>query len=266
MNRISILSQFGFLSVSGVDAIKFMQGYTTCDVNKISEKNNLGAICNLKGRMITNFRIAVLGDGLLLRMHQSRVADTIKFLSPYKVFSRVEIEDVSSDWNCLGIIGAAPSNLNEGEIRAGVSDNRYEVWTKCTAQYETGAVDWSTWDCAEGLAWIETKTAEQFLPQMFYLNKLGGIDFKKGCYLGQEVIARTEYLGKLKRRLHLFHGNSSLDIGDEITFGHSKGNVVATGTDMGLIIISNANEETLLAEAPNGDSIELIPIELALNQ
>ena len=86
MNRITILPQFGFLSISGSDANKFMQGYTTCDVNKISEKNNLGAICNLKGRMVTNFRIATLGEELLLRMHKSRVEDTIKFLSPLSAY------------------------------------------------------------------------------------------------------------------------------------------------------------------------------------
>ena len=103
MNPITILPQFGFLSVRGADANKFMQGYTTCDINKISEENNLGAICNLKGRMVTNFRIAVLGEEILLRMHKSRVEDTIKFLLPYTIFSRVEIKDVSSDWNCLGI-------------------------------------------------------------------------------------------------------------------------------------------------------------------
>ena len=263
MNRITILPQFGFLSISGSDANKFMQGYTTCDVNKISEKNNLGAICNLKGRMVTNFRIATLGEELLLRMHKSRVEDTIKFLSPYMIFSRVEIKNVSSDWNCLGITGEYPKVLKEGEIRINVSDKRWEVWTKGSARYGTGTVDWSTQDCAEGLAWIETKTAEQFLPQMFHLDRLGGIDFKKGCYLGQEIIARTEYLGKLKRRLHLFHGNFSLDIGDEVTSGNSKGNVVATGANIGLIVISNAHEETLIAKAPNGDPIELSPIEIA---
>ena len=263
MNPITILPQFGFLSVRGADANKFMQGYTTCDINKISEENNLGAICNLKGRMVTNFRIAVLGEEILLRMHKSRVEDTIKFLLPYTIFSRVEIKDVSSDWNCLGITDEFTRVLKEGEIRASVSDKRCEVWTKSSAQYETGAVDWLTQDCAEGLAWVETKTAEQFLPQMFYLDRLGGIDFKKGCYLGQEIIARTEYLGKLKRRLHLFHGNFSLDIGDEVTFGNSKGNVVATGANIGLIVISNAHLETLIAKAPNGDPIKLRPIEVA---
>ena len=263
MTDVKKLTQFGFIAISGPDAKAFLQGYTTCDVYKISEQNNLGAICNLKGRMVTNFRIAVLGEGLLLRMHQDRVEETIKFLSPYTVFSKVAIKDVSSVWQCLGASGELPRTLKKGEIRIYVSDKRCEVWTESSAQYKSGEVDWSTQDCVEGLAWVETKTANQFLPQMFHLDKLGGIDFKKGCYLGQEIIARTEYLGNLKRRLHSFNGNYSLNIGDEVTLGNSKGNVVARGSDIGLVVIANVDSEALIATAPNGDPVELNLIKIA---
>ena len=263
MNRIVNLSQFGFLAVNGPDAKKFLQGYTTCDVHKISENNNLGAICNLKGRMVTNFRIALLEEGLLLRMHKNRVKETINFLSTYIIFSKVELKDVSYLWHCFGIIEESAHIINKGDIRLHVSDTRCEIWTKNKVRDSTSMIDWATQDCAEGLAWIETDTAERFLPQMFYLDKLGGLDFKKGCYLGQEIIARAEYLGNLKRRLHLFYSESSLNVGDEITIGNSKGNIVATGANIGLVIIANIHEEKLLARAPNGDPIELTPLNIS---
>ena len=82
-----------------------MQGYTTCDVEKVSDTGNVGAICNLQGRMITNFRIADIEDGLLLRMHRSRVQDAMTFLSKYIVFSKAELVDASEQWQCFGLIG-----------------------------------------------------------------------------------------------------------------------------------------------------------------
>ena len=266
MNTITRLSQFGFLAVNGRDAKTFMQGYTTCDVDKLSLSENLGAICNIKGRMVTNFRIAPTDDGLLMRMHKSRVQDTMEFLSKYIVFSKAELVDVSDLWYCHGVVEEKTVHESidtaDGEaIRLQVDDNRHELWSMTQLGDESGAENWAAADCANSLAWIESATADHYLPQMFNLHVLGGIDFNKGCYLGQEIVARAQYLGDLKRGLHHTLFEKSLAVGDELQVtGRPKGSVVAVAASEALAVIANPGENTIAAETPEGESLTLTPM------
>ncbi|HAK51346.1 MAG TPA: hypothetical protein DCM54_05500 [Gammaproteobacteria bacterium] len=260
MNTITRLSQFGFLAVNGRDAKTFMQGYTTCDVEKLSERENLGAICNLKGRMVTNFRIASTDEGLLLRMHKSSVQDTMEFLSKYIVFSKAELIDVSDHWHCHGVVGDT-DDADENSIRLRVNDTRYELWSTSSLGDESDAEDWAAADCADGLAWIESATADHYLPQMFNLHELGGIDFEKGCYLGQEIVARAQYLGDLKRALHHTRFEQSLAVGDELQVtGRPIGSVVSVAAHDALAVVANPGENTIAAESPDGESLTFTAI------
>jgi len=261
MSTLIRLSQFGFLAINGKDAKTFLQGYTTCDVDNLSTSNNLGALCNLQGRMVSNFRIAETSDGLMLRMHKSRVADTMAFLSKYIVFSKAKLIDSSDLWHCYGAINDKP----EGQICLQVSDNRHELWSETELPAEADDLPWQQQDCLDGLAWIETATAEQYLPQMFNLHNLEAIDFNKGCYLGQEIIARAQYLGNLKRSLHATQSDTKLDVGDELQVSNRPiGKIVTSvpqdNTYIALAVVANPGNNTITAQTSSGSDITLTPL------
>jgi hypothetical protein len=261
MSTLIRLSQFSFLAINGKDAKTFMQGYTTCDIDNLSTSNNLGALCNLQGRMVSNFRIAETNDGLMLRMHKSRIADTLAFLSKYIVFSKAKLIDSSDLWHCYGVINDKP----EGQICLRVSDNRHELWSDTELPAETDDLPWQQQDCLDGLAWIETTTAEQYLPQMFNLHNLEAIDFNKGCYLGQEIVARAQYLGDLKRSLHTTQSDKKLEVGEELQVSNRPiGKIVACvphdGNYIALAVAANRGNNIITAQASSGSDIVLTPL------
>ncbi len=267
MRTVTRLSQFGFLAVNGKDAKTFMQGYTTCDVNKLTDTEHLGAICNLQGRMVTNFRIAETDEGLLLRMHLSLVPGTMAFLAKYIVFSKAELVDVSDQWHCYGVIGQA-EDVQPGQIRLQIASDRFEVWSQAEiTDADDAASAWEQRDCDEGFAWIDSVTTEQYLPQMYNLHNLHGIDFEKGCYLGQEIIARAQYRGQLKRKLH--RGESSADLAEVLEIGvalanddgTALGDIIATAGSTALAVVQNSESDSLVLHAPGGESVKLSPVD-----
>ncbi len=269
MKNVIRLSQFGFLAVRGKDARPFMQGYTTCDVEQLSDTGNIGAICNLQGRMITNFRIADIEDGLLLRMHRSRVQDAMTFLSKYIVFSKAELVDASGQWQCFGLI-SDNDPPGPGQIQQQVNSDRFELWSQDDIGEATSdAAVWQELDCREGLAWVQDITANIYLPQMFNLHNLGGVDFAKGCYLGQEIVARAHYRGTLKRQLHHGVSPAAIQVGADLLRedGRNIGQVVAaapsTATQLDswevLAVLQNPGESSVSVQSGNGQSLEFSP-------
>ncbi len=272
MKNVIRLSQFGFLAVRGKDTKPFMQGYTTCDVEKLSDTGNIGAICNLQGRMITNFRIAEIEDGLLLRMHRSRVQDTMTFLSKYIVFSKAELVDASGQWQCFGMFGDN-GTPGPGQIQQQVNSDRFELWRQEDISEATSdAAVWQELDCREGLAWVQDITANIYLPQMFNLHNLGGVDFAKGCYLGQEIVARAHYRGTLKRQLHHGVSPAAIQVGADLLRedGRNIGQVVAaapsTATQLDswevLAVLQNPGESPVSLQSGNGQSLEFSPFQI----
>ncbi len=107
MENLLCLSQFGFLSVTGKDALKFLQGYTTCDLENLGPGQvHLGAICNIQGRMVSNFYVITIDGGFLLRMDRSLVSTSREFLKKYIVFSKAETRDLSDSYRCYGLMQA----------------------------------------------------------------------------------------------------------------------------------------------------------------
>ena len=212
MNNLFALKDFGFLSVTGRDAQKFLQGYTTCDLEDLGEQEvRSGAICNIKGRMVCNFMICRESDGFLLRVKRSLIEPTVAFLGKYIVFSKATAEDRSADFNCYGSLSADdnfPQALHEitptpeGRILR-LSEQRYELWVTSSLEADGDVSEWLAVELADGVVWVDDKTTEEYIPQMFNLHGTGGISFTKGCYLGQEIVARMQYRGELKNRLHL---------------------------------------------------------------
>ncbi|HEX8543281.1 MAG TPA: folate-binding protein YgfZ [Pseudomonas sp.] len=223
------LSHEGVLAVRGVDASKFLQGQLTCNLDYLSDaKATLGARCTQKGRMQSSFRILLEGDGCLLAMASELIEPQLADLKKYAVFSKSKLSDESASWLRFGLQDGDGSLVSLGLdlpqdtdsvvrdnnlIAIRVSPARTELWVRAeqaadirsrlAAQLPEGTLnDWLLGQIRAGIGQVVGTTREEFIPQMLNLQAVGGVSFKKGCYTGQEIVARMQYLGKLKRRLY----------------------------------------------------------------
>ncbi|KFE57175.1 YgfZ/GcvT domain-containing protein [Pseudomonas syringae] len=223
------LSHEGVLAVRGVDASKFLQGQLTCNLDYLSDaKATLGARCTQKGRMQSSFRILLEGDGCLLAMASELIEAQLADLKKYAVFSKSKLTDESAVWVRFGVQNGDAALVNLGldlpqetdavarsndMIAVRVSPARAELWVRAeqapdiqarlAALLTEGSLnDWLLGQIEAGIGQVFGSTREEFIPQMINLQAVGGVSFKKGCYTGQEIVARMQYLGKLKRRLY----------------------------------------------------------------
>lgn len=224
-----VLSHEGVLAVRGPDASKFLQGQLTCNLNYLdTEHSSLGARCTPKGRMQSSFRILPEGDGFLLAMDKALVPTQLADLAKFAVFSKSKLTDESEQWVRFGVSGGddALQGLGfdplpsadqvahgNGLIAVGLSDGRRELWAReadanrvheqLSSRLREAPLDaWLLAQIRAGIGQVVGETRELFIPQMINLQAVGGVSFKKGCYTGQEIVARMQYLGKLKRRLY----------------------------------------------------------------
>ena len=223
------LNHEGILAVIGNDASKFLQGQLTCNLNYLSEtRSSLGARCTQKGRMQSSFRIVLQDNGCLLAMARELVEPQLADLKKYAVFSKSTLTDDSAHWVRFGL-GQADTVLESlglhlpaetdsvaranGLIAIRASEGRAELWapveqTDSLFQHlkaqlpEADLNQWLLGQVRAGIGQVMAQTRELFIPQMINLQAVGGVSFKKGCYTGQEIVARMQYLGKLKRRLY----------------------------------------------------------------
>ncbi|PIB46126.1 aminomethyltransferase [Pseudomonas sp. 2822-15] len=223
------LTHEGVLAVRGSDAAKFLQGQLTCNLNYLSDTQaSLGARCTQKGRMQSSFRILLQGDGVLLAMATELLEPQLADLKKYAVFSKSKLTDESAAWARFGLSNADQTLATFGlELPADtdsvvrtdtliairVSVNRAELWVPAEHAETVGQqlasqlqqADLNAWLLGQiraGIGQVMPQTRELFIPQMLNLQAVGGVSFKKGCYTGQEIVARMQYLGKLKRRLY----------------------------------------------------------------
>lgn len=225
----STLSHEGVLAVRGVDAGKFLQGQLTCNINYLGEtRSGLGARCTQKGRMQSSFRILLEADGCLLAMANELIEPQLLDLRKYAVFSKSKLTDESAAWVRFGLqdgdqalssLGLELPTETDSLVRANeliatrVSPGRAELWVKAEQAAQVQAQlaaqlpekplnDWLLGQIRAGIGQVMPATREEFIPQMINLQAVGGVSFKKGCYTGQEIVARMQYLGKLKRHLY----------------------------------------------------------------
>lgn len=270
------LSHEGVLAVRGVDASKFLQGQLTCNLDYLSEaKATLGARCTQKGRMQSSFRILLEGDGVLLAMASELIEAQLLDLKKYAVFSKSKLTDESASWVRFGLshgdaalasLGLELAQDTDSVVRANdliairVSPARAELWVRAdqaddirnrlAAQLPEGSLnDWLLGQIRAGIGQVFGQTREEFIPQMINLQAVGGVSFKKGCYTGQEIVARMQYLGKLKRRLYrlALEDNDVPEPGIELfspVHASSAGNVVLaarTGSGVELLAVLQAD-------------------------
>jgi len=230
---------------SGEDAQTFLHNQLTSDVNHLGkDASQYAAWCSPKGRMLASFILSRNDNGYLGLLSADLRTFILKRLQMYVLRSKVKIVDRSSDLQCLGVAGpqaeaallqaglpmpTAPMNtasnatttvirLAEGRfIIIANSATTPSVWESLAQiAVPAGVPAWLWLDIQAGIPLITEATKEAFVPQMVNYDKIGGVSFHKGCYPGQEVVARTQYLGKVKRHLYRFHAEGVLPAGGSI--------------------------------------------------
>jgi folate-binding protein YgfZ len=211
---------YSFVSITGLDAEKFLQGQLTCDLASISEQSvQFGTINSPKGRMYGLFKIVRIENGFLIRLEPSTLDTFIANISKYKVFFKCEIkEDVNLfafaytplDGNTK-VLPQQLSHLSHigSELISCTSHKQslFEIWSHdLNLDKHTTNLSADTWFALEsklGIPELYAATQDRFILQYLNLQTLGAVSFKKGCYTGQEIIARMKFLGKLKKKMYL---------------------------------------------------------------
>lgn len=208
------LSNTGFIKISGNDAKKFLQGQLTCNVEAITTENScMGAHCNPQGRIISLFYLFQFQQSYYLLMPLRMIPLAIKALKKYAVFFKTEISDASNE-----MLAAGCENMETKQI-----DMQHLVRIPLTSHSsrfiiagETSAINkiiekisekmlleqWKQLNIRDKIPELYPETSEKFLPHEINLIQLNAISFDKGCYTGQEIIARMHYRGKLKSQLY----------------------------------------------------------------
>ncbi len=311
---VSDLSHLSLIHSSGEDAQSFLQGQLSCDVKQVNASAALyGGYCNPKGRLLASFLIwsqsSSNGGGYIMQLPEVLRAGIQKRLAMYVLRAKVKLADTSDIQICLGVAGDDAEALvrkNLGEIPASalgvihgesasvirLAQNRFELVLapeKAPAIWEglskdavpVGASCWDWLEIKAGIPIITPATQEQFVPQMANLEAIGGVSFQKGCYPGQEIVARSQYLGKIKRRMYLANirpgiSENPVEAGDEL-FGadmgeQSIGMVVNAspspdgGFDvLAVIQISSVEAAVVHWKSLAGPSLEITPLPYSLS-
>lgn len=242
------LDSWDLISVKGDDRISFLQGQLTCDLTGLKPgQQTLAAQCNPQGKVFSIFRVIMLQDRVLLTQPSSVTKRQLPELKKYAAFSKVEIEK-ETEYNVFGLAGRKSAqyiaekvdteatheqssllNSDTVIIKQPYPSLRYLVVMKKAIATElledlsnhAEIFDDSLWNAmniASGIAFIEEKTCTSFIPQMLNLQALNGISFSKGCYIGQETVARAKYRGANKRALFILTGRATKapKVGDTI--------------------------------------------------
>jgi len=234
MTYLATLTNKQLLLVKGPDAGKFLQGQVTCDVKELNEPvTRLGAQCNPKGRILLSFRaLQMNNETIALRLPASMMESAQKTLGKYIVFSKAKLQDGGNDFALFGLFGDSAAAVastffqqlpttyegwieKDGSYLIQLAANRFECWVatatvdsfldaieKQTQKVSTD--EWQLLDIAAGIGEVYPESYELFTPQELNYQLVNGINFRKGCYTGQEIVARLHYRGKLKRHMYRF--------------------------------------------------------------
>ncbi len=225
--RCALLPSHAVVAATGRDARAFLQGQLSNDILGLERHPGmLAAACNRQGRVLATMRLAAEGDGVLLVLHAGLARTVVAQLGRYVLRADVKFEDRSQDVKVAGLIDAEPdarwsraaaaaaglAMMVASPRRVLLAGSRASLDAALAAVPRTDAADWDRACIADGEPWITPATAALWLPQMLNLDLIGGISFSKGCYVGQEIVARAQHLGRLKRRTLRYVGPPDLEL------------------------------------------------------
>lgn len=218
------LNTYTLIQVSGSDAQSFLQGQLTCDVRALQSTGlSLGAYCNLKGRVMVLFKLFVKDNVYYLQCPTELALQAIEKFQRHALFSQVHIQNQSPAWSAIGLIGdiallqSQYDTLFQNLIVVATPNNTESQW-ECIGPSYLIATLWDTliqapdvmvktleyWkllDIRKGIPEIYLNTSERFLAHHLNLPALNAVCFSKGCYHGQEIIARMQYRSTIKKQL-----------------------------------------------------------------
>jgi folate-binding protein YgfZ len=215
------LSHNALLSIAGDDAVTFLQGQLTNDVAALLPgQAQLTGWCSPKGRLLATMLLARSAGGYLAMLPAELAPAIAKRLSMYVLRSKVKVTDASAEYVRYGLTGPGAAQVVAGlgadatrlalplandlyVVIAPRGDTRVEALR--TASTPAGTEDWNLALIHAGIPTVVAATQDAFVPQMANYDLLGGVNFRKGCYTGQEIVARTQYRGILKKRMALAH-------------------------------------------------------------
>lgn len=280
----------------GADSRSFLQNQLTSDISHLKSGHaQHSAWCTAKGRMLASFLVVNADDSLHLIVAEDLLDTVLKRLKMFVLRSQVTLADGRDSLAIVGVAGPraaeglaaaslpAPAEVLRAEnSAAGISvrldadrfvvaartDSLPAVWNALTrVARPVGTPVWRWLDVRAGLPLVDAATSEEFVPQMADFDKLGGVSFHKGCYPGQEVVARTQYLGKVKRHLYRARGTDVLRPGDKL-FGSGSDSdpacgmiaVAAPSPDGGWIALAVLQESALAGQvrvgSPHGSPLQ----------
>ena len=301
---VADLSQLGVIAFRGEDTATFLQGQLTNDVRALhADSAQWNGYCSPKGRLLGNFLMWRHGEDFYLQLSGDILPGVQKRLSMFIMRAKVQARDASDETvrlvvagkqalaavtAAMGCVPDAPmhSVASESGLVIRVGSDKFVLSVapeRATAVWQTlresaspvGAPVWDWLRLNAGIPMIVAATQEQFVPQMVNLEVIGGVSFQKGCYPGQEIVARSQYLGKLKRRMFLAHVDAEAAPGDHLYSSDLKGQTTGTvvnaapaptgGFDvLAVAQVESANTQTLHLKTPDGAALALKPLPYAL--
>ena len=290
------LRQFGLLAASGDDARAFLHGQLTNDIEHLApDQARMAGWCSAKGRLLATFLIVPHEGAYLLQVARDLAATVAKRLSMFILRSKVKLADASDAWVQFGLWGEGAERVlsgfeiplpaqvmhatrREGLIAVCVAAQRYLLLAPAAERARLAAPlaagDAQAWTLEEihaGRPLVTQATQDQFVPQMVNFELVGAVDFQKGCYPGQEIVARAQYRGQVKRRMVRARGAVALSPGQDLYSddlpGQASGTVVSAapapdgGIELLAVVPLSALEQKLaIRVAPGGTALELLPL------
>ena len=276
---------YKLIRVTGSDAGEFLQGQLTQDMERVAQTGSLPAAwCNPKGRVVTLLRILMIDGGYGVVLPASMAKSVRDRLTVFRFRADVGLDVDNSDWTCLVINQDAdleildkldlrpPQDINACRIGHGLISVNVGIEEACVelmgyaSDLETAGINnpapakiLRAAKIRAGIAEITDRHSEKLTPHMLNLDLLGAISFEKGCYTGQEVVARTQNLGRSKRRLMRYRTDATLAIGDSLSDGDRHVGEVINVIDNDLLAVTpvDVHNRTLFA-----DGTEVTPVTL----
>ncbi len=283
----TVLGSFGLLRAEGADARAFLHAQLTVDVEQLAaDRARRAGWCSAKGRLLATVLLVPAGDGFLLQLSRDLAAPVAKRLAMFILRAKVKVSDVTESWPQYGIWGddagaglealglRAPEDdlgvtQGNGRIAVRIGAKRFLVLGGADVVADAGEQDWTLEEIRSGRPTVTQATQDQLVPQMANFELIGGVDFRKGCYPGQEIVARAQYRGAVKRRLYRLRSPVPLTPGQELFSddlpGQASGTVMnaAAGEALAVLTIASIEAKAPIRAAAGGEALEVLPLPYA---